>query len=243
MQHPGRVEEEQAVKVVENHEGGTRDRLATGLRSEHGDVPAGVGSSAPETVKGRSLATRTRRRETTSCHAPRATARQAGGAAPGAILLLSSTTTMQVIGPKGVIAEHGRTHTREWSSYPQATMPPDGAPVKTGGIPKVTTGWAEANEPEAPSVRILRAAASASWSSGCVSRASVAIGVGVPTSGRRDLRERATMAHHGLPHRSPSRARGGQPPSADGTLESPGWRTRRRTSRCSPATGQPEASR
>jgi len=52
-------------------------RLATGLRSGHGLVLAGVGSSAPKTVKGRSLETRTRRRETTSRHALRATARQA----------------------------------------------------------------------------------------------------------------------------------------------------------------------
>jgi hypothetical protein len=65
VQYPERVEEEQAVKVVENHGGGTRDRLATGPRSGHGHVLAGVGSSAPKTVKGRSLETRTRRRETT----------------------------------------------------------------------------------------------------------------------------------------------------------------------------------
>jgi len=40
-----RVEEEQAAQVVRNHEGGTRDWLAAGLRSDHGDVGAGVDSS------------------------------------------------------------------------------------------------------------------------------------------------------------------------------------------------------
>jgi len=39
------VEEEQAVRVVRNHEGGTRDRLAADLRSDHGNVEAGVDSS------------------------------------------------------------------------------------------------------------------------------------------------------------------------------------------------------
>lgn len=38
MQYPERVEEEQTVKVVENHEGGTWDRLATDPRSGHGFV-------------------------------------------------------------------------------------------------------------------------------------------------------------------------------------------------------------
>lgn len=40
-----RVEEEQAAQVVRNHEGGTRERLVAGLRSEHSDVRAGVDSS------------------------------------------------------------------------------------------------------------------------------------------------------------------------------------------------------
>lgn len=41
-----KVEEEQAARVVKNHEGGTRERLAAVLRSDHGDVGTGVDSSA-----------------------------------------------------------------------------------------------------------------------------------------------------------------------------------------------------
>lgn len=43
MQYPGGVGEEQAVKVVQDHEGGARDRLASDLRSANGDVRAGRG--------------------------------------------------------------------------------------------------------------------------------------------------------------------------------------------------------
>lgn len=43
VQHPGRVGEEQTVKVVQDHEGGARGGLATCLRSDHGDVLAGRG--------------------------------------------------------------------------------------------------------------------------------------------------------------------------------------------------------
>lgn len=41
-----------------------------------------------------------------------------------------------------------RMHTREWSSYPINTMPPDGASAKARGNPKAMADWAEANEPE-----------------------------------------------------------------------------------------------
>jgi hypothetical protein len=41
-----KVEEEQAARVVKNHEGGTRERLAAVLRSDRGDVGTGVDSSA-----------------------------------------------------------------------------------------------------------------------------------------------------------------------------------------------------
>ena len=136
MQHPERVEEEQTVKVVENHEGGTWERLATDPRSEHGDVHAGVGSSAPKTVKGRSLETRTRRRETTSCHATRETARQARGAASGVILLLGSTTTMQMSEPRGSIIEHDERTRGSGHRILKGTMPPDGVSVEARGIPR-----------------------------------------------------------------------------------------------------------
>lgn len=44
-ENPEEVEEEQAVLVVRNHEDGTRDRLAAGLRSAYGNVGVGVDSS------------------------------------------------------------------------------------------------------------------------------------------------------------------------------------------------------
>jgi len=57
VQYPCRVGEEQAVRVVENHAGGTRGGLATCLRSDAGNGEAGVDSSASNTVEGRSLET------------------------------------------------------------------------------------------------------------------------------------------------------------------------------------------
>lgn len=135
--------------MVQNHGDGTRDRLATGRRSRHGDVQVGVDSSAPDTVKGRSLETRTRRRETdrtVTLHGkPRRGAGKVGPReqSPG----LVETTTMQTM-PMQIGSSSNDERTRGKGHRIVLRYETTRWSVREGqGDPKAMAERAEANEP------------------------------------------------------------------------------------------------